>query len=117
LLSTKKNYWLLNFKNDYLSLCIFQDGQNAASLTLAEQYIGAFKKLAKTNNTMILPSNPGDVNGFVAQALAVYNHVSHSNQTTKSSENAKGVGACLNAKNVEYKELQEDKNSVKMNIE
>ncbi|XP_017013531.1 stomatin-like protein 2, mitochondrial [Drosophila takahashii] len=93
------------------------DGQNAASLTLAEQYIGAFKKLAKTNNTMILPSNPGDVNGFVAQALAVYNHVSHSNQANKSSENVKGVGACLNAKNVEYKELQEDKNSVKMNIE
>lgn len=93
------------------------DGQNAASLTLAEQYIGAFKKLAKTNNTMILPSNPGDVNGFVAQALAVYNHVSHSNQATKSSENVKGVGACLNAKSVEYKELQEDKSSVKMNID
>ncbi|XP_022224013.1 stomatin-like protein 2, mitochondrial [Drosophila obscura] len=94
------------------------DGKNAASLTLAEQYIGAFKKLAKTNNTMILPSNAADVNGFVAQALAVYNHVSSSNQSSiESSAHVKNVGSCLNANNIEYNQINDEKKSVKMNIE
>ncbi|XP_068145529.1 stomatin-like protein 2, mitochondrial [Drosophila tropicalis] len=93
------------------------DGKNAASLTLAEQYISAFKKLAKSNNTMILPSNPGDVTGFVAQALSVYNHVSNSNQQMLDSTNCQNAGTRLNPNKVEYNELNEDKNAVKMNIE
>lgn len=52
-----------------------QNGQNAASLSIAEQYVRAFNKLAKTNNTMILPSNPADVPNMVAQAMAIYQHV------------------------------------------
>uniref|UniRef100_A0A1B0A990 Band 7 domain-containing protein n=1 Tax=Glossina pallidipes TaxID=7398 RepID=A0A1B0A990_GLOPL len=51
-------------------------GKNAASLTLAEQYISAFKHLAKTNNTLILPSNAGDISSLVTQALSVYKTVS-----------------------------------------
>lgn len=43
-------------------------GQNAASLSIAEQYIQAFNKLAKTNNTLIIPKNVGDISSFVAQA-------------------------------------------------
>ena len=35
--------------------------------SIAEQYVDAFGKLAKTNNTMILPANSGDVGGMVAQ--------------------------------------------------
>uniref|UniRef100_A0A1A9UJ17 Band 7 domain-containing protein n=1 Tax=Glossina austeni TaxID=7395 RepID=A0A1A9UJ17_GLOAU len=52
------------------------NGKNAASLTLAEQYISAFKHLAKTNNTLILPSNAGDISSLVTQALSVYKTVS-----------------------------------------
>lgn len=44
-----------------------ENGKNAASLSVAEQYVRAFNKLAKTNNTMILPSNPADVSNIVAQ--------------------------------------------------
>ncbi|EDW61171.2 stomatin-like protein 2, mitochondrial [Drosophila virilis] len=88
------------------------EGRNAASLTLAEQYIEAFKKLAKSNNTMILPSNPGDVTGLVAQALAVYNNVS--NQSFELAPQANEN--CLK-KNVEYNSFNEEKNSVKINIE
>ncbi|XP_030376022.1 stomatin-like protein 2, mitochondrial [Scaptodrosophila lebanonensis] len=87
------------------------DGKNAASLTLAEQYIEAFKKLAKSNNTMILPSNPGDVTGFVAQALAVYNQVSNSAQ--HSIESSSQVPNCLDNK----VDLIEEKKSAKMNVE
>lgn len=43
------------------------DAKNAAALSVAEQYINAFNKLAKVNNTLILPSNVGDVSSFVAQ--------------------------------------------------
>ncbi|XP_065367233.1 stomatin-like protein 2, mitochondrial [Calliphora vicina] len=55
------------------------NGKNAASLTLAEQYISAFKHLAKTNNTLILPSNAGDISSLVTQALSVYKTVSSQN--------------------------------------
>lgn len=43
------------------------DARNAAALSVAEQYVKAFNKLAKVNNTLILPSNVGDVSTFVAQ--------------------------------------------------
>ncbi len=41
-------------------------GQEAVSLRIAEQYVQQFGNLAKTNNTMILPSNLSDVGGTVA---------------------------------------------------
>jgi hypothetical protein len=44
-----------------------ENGQNAAALAVAEKYVGAFGNLAKTNNTLILPANTGDVSSMVAQ--------------------------------------------------
>jgi len=41
-------------------------GKEAVNLRVAEQYIGEFGNLAKTNNTMIIPSNMGDIAGTVA---------------------------------------------------
>jgi regulator of protease activity HflC (stomatin/prohibitin superfamily) len=46
-------------------------GMNAANLKVAELYIGAFDKLAKTNNTLIIPSNMSDMAGLVASAMTV----------------------------------------------
>ena len=43
------------------------NGSNAASLAVAEKYVSAFQELARTNNTLILPSNTGDVSSMVAQ--------------------------------------------------
>lgn len=48
------------------------NGQNAASLAVAEKYVQAFQELARTNNTIILPANAGDVSGMVAQAMTIY---------------------------------------------
>lgn len=48
-------------------------GAEAANLKVAVQYIEAFANLAKTNNTIILPSNLADVAGFVASAMTVLN--------------------------------------------
>jgi regulator of protease activity HflC (stomatin/prohibitin superfamily) len=46
-------------------------GMSAANLTIAEKYVGAFENLAKTNNTLIIPSNLSDVAGLVASAMTV----------------------------------------------
>jgi regulator of protease activity HflC (stomatin/prohibitin superfamily) len=46
-------------------------GLQAANLKVAELYIGAFANLAKTNNTMIVPSNLADVSSIVASAMTV----------------------------------------------
>ena len=39
---------------------------------MAEDYVKAFGNLARSSNTVLLPSNPGDVSGMVTQAMAIY---------------------------------------------
>ncbi len=46
-------------------------GMSAANLKIAEKYIEAFQGLAKTNNTLIIPSNLADIAGLVASAMTV----------------------------------------------
>jgi regulator of protease activity HflC (stomatin/prohibitin superfamily) len=52
-----------------------ENGLNAVNLRIAEQYLSEFGKLAKQNNTMILPSNLTDVAGIVATATSVFSEV------------------------------------------
>ncbi|XP_045483662.1 stomatin-like protein 2, mitochondrial [Harmonia axyridis] len=61
-------------------------GPNAASLTIAEQYVAAFNKLAKSSNTLILPSNVGDVPTLVTQALTTYSTICKTQASTNSVE-------------------------------
>lgn len=49
-----------------------KNGMDAVNLRIAEQYLGEFGKLAKENNTMILPSNLTDIAGVVATATKVF---------------------------------------------
>ena len=60
-------------------------GEKAVALRLAEQYIEAFSKLAKTTNTVLLPEKTGDMGSMVAQALAVFNTIQK--QVSASEEN------------------------------
>jgi regulator of protease activity HflC (stomatin/prohibitin superfamily) len=46
-------------------------GMSAANLKVAEKYIEAFDNLARTNNTLIIPSNLSDIAGLVASAMTV----------------------------------------------
>lgn len=48
-----------------------KNGIDAVNLRVAEQYIGEFGKLAKVNNTMIIPSNMSDISGLIATAMSV----------------------------------------------
>ncbi|XP_033831857.1 stomatin-like protein 2, mitochondrial isoform X2 [Periophthalmus magnuspinnatus] len=49
-----------------------QNGNAAASLSVAEQYVLAFSNLAKESNTILLPTNTGDISGMVTQAMSIY---------------------------------------------
>ena len=46
-------------------------GADAVNLKVAEQYVAAFGQLAKTNNSIIVPANLGDISGLIATAMQV----------------------------------------------
>lgn len=46
-------------------------GGDAVNLKVAQQYVDAFAQLAKTNNSIIVPTNISDVSGFIASAMQV----------------------------------------------
>lgn len=48
-----------------------QGGSDAVNLKVAEQYVSAFEKLAKTNNSIIVPSNLSDIGGLIAGAMKI----------------------------------------------
>uniref|UniRef100_A0A914DX47 Band 7 domain-containing protein n=1 Tax=Acrobeloides nanus TaxID=290746 RepID=A0A914DX47_9BILA len=63
---------------DNLSASLEHSGAGAAaSFVTADNYVKAFSNLAKTNNTVIIPSNPADVGSMVAQAMTIYKQVAN----------------------------------------
>ncbi|KAL2100460.1 hypothetical protein ACEWY4_004854 [Coilia grayii] len=58
-----------------------QNGNAAASYSVAEQYVSAFSNLAKQSNTVLLPSNTGDISSMVTQAMSIYGTLSKQNQS------------------------------------
>nr|WP_314545378.1 stomatin-like protein [uncultured Massilia sp.] len=46
-------------------------GIDAVNLRVAEHYVDAFGKLAKTNNSIIVPADLGDMSGLIASALQI----------------------------------------------
>lgn len=53
-------------------------GSQAVNLRIAEQYVEEFGKLAKTNNTLIIPNNLSDVGGMVAGLAKVLDSANQS---------------------------------------
>ena len=49
-------------------------GQDAANLDVAKKYLDQFGKLAKENNTMIVPANLADVSSMVATVMSTLDH-------------------------------------------
>ncbi len=52
-----------------------QGGINAVNMQLAQQYLTEFGKMAKTNNTMIIPSDLANVAGILKAATSVIKEV------------------------------------------
>ncbi|MFK7760999.1 MAG: SPFH domain-containing protein [Candidatus Midichloriaceae bacterium] len=50
-------------------------GTEAVSMKLAQQYIEAFQKIAKDGNTIIIPSEVGNIGSMVAQATTIFDQV------------------------------------------
>jgi regulator of protease activity HflC (stomatin/prohibitin superfamily) len=50
-----------------------EGGMNAVNLRIAEQYLTEFGKLAKTNNTMIVPADLSDIAGILSSVTSVLN--------------------------------------------
>lgn len=50
-------------------------GREAIELKVAEQYVDAFKNLAKSSTSILLPANAGDAGSMVAQALTVFDTI------------------------------------------
>ena len=48
-----------------------EGGEMAANLRVAEQYVKEFGNLAKESNTMLIPSNMGDMAGMIATAMSI----------------------------------------------
>ncbi|RSZ60344.1 paraslipin [Massilia atriviolacea] len=46
-------------------------GQDAVNLKVAEQYVDAFSELARTNNSIIVPANLGEMSGLIASAMHI----------------------------------------------
>jgi regulator of protease activity HflC (stomatin/prohibitin superfamily) len=46
-------------------------GHDAVNLKVAEQYVHAYGELAKTNNSIIVPANLGEMSGLIASAMQI----------------------------------------------
>ncbi len=55
-------------------------GQGAANLPVAEQYMTEFGKLAKTSNTLVIPSNASDLAGMVTTAMSAFEKMGESSK-------------------------------------
>lgn len=50
-----------------------QGGMTAVNLQVADKYIAAFQELARTNNTLIVPANMGDMTSLISSAMKIVN--------------------------------------------
>lgn len=60
-----------------------QGGMTAVNLQIAEKYVEAFSNLAKTGNTLIVPSNLGDMSTLVSSAMQIVKSQSPANPPVK----------------------------------
>ncbi len=58
-------------------------GSEAVSMSIAQQYIEAFQKLAKDSNTLIIPSEVGNIGAMTAQAMSIFDQMKLSKKTIK----------------------------------
>ncbi|MFO7816663.1 MAG: SPFH domain-containing protein [Thermodesulfobacteriota bacterium] len=56
-------------------------GRDAANLRVAEQYVAEFGKLAQKSNTLVIPSNVGDLAGMVTTAMSAFDKMKKTPET------------------------------------
>lgn len=81
----------------------YKNGYNAATLSLAEQYVNAFSNLAKQSNTVIIPANTNDAVSMVSQAMSIFKTLS--NSLDKNAVGEKGLSSSIESKESEIKDF------------
>jgi regulator of protease activity HflC (stomatin/prohibitin superfamily) len=57
-----------------------QGGEAAVSMKIAENYIEAFKELAKEGTTIIVPATTSDASSMISQALTIFDNIKSKKQ-------------------------------------
>lgn len=78
---------------------------DAAAFLIAEQYVKAFSNIARTNNTLIIPSDASNINKMVAQAFQMYKTMS---VATQSNDKATLANATTDLRHDSLTELDND---------
>lgn len=60
-------------------------GQNAVSLRIAEQYVGAYAQLAKQGTAIVVPGGTGDIGSMIASAMGIYKTINETNSQSQST--------------------------------
>ena len=71
---------------DIAKSIIAEGGINAVNLRIAEQYLTEFGKLAKTNNSMIVPADLSDIAGILSSITSVLNKTQISDHSKQMGE-------------------------------
>ena len=50
-------------------------GEHAAALRVAEQWVGAWKEMARQSNTIVVPADPGNASAMVSTAMSIFKQV------------------------------------------
>ena len=58
-------------------------GTEAVSMNIAKQYIDAFQKLAQNSNTLIIPSEAGNISAMTAQAMSIFDQMKSNMKSIK----------------------------------
>ncbi len=58
-------------------------GSDAVSMSIAQKYIEAFQKIAKDSNTVIIPSEIGNIGSMTAQAISIFDQIKSNNKVSK----------------------------------
>lgn len=57
------------------ALTLSPGGEKAAALRIAEQWVGAWKEMARTSNTLVVPANASDASAMITTAMSIYRHI------------------------------------------
>lgn len=60
-------------------------GEKAAALRVAEQWVGAWKEIARQTNTVVVPANPSDASTMVATAMSIFRQMGGAGEPFGSS--------------------------------
>lgn len=81
-------------------------GSDAVTLRIAEQYVDAFRQVAKESTTMLLPSSANDPATMISQAMGIYKNLSRDRQGVSGTSNSEGISGKSSTATVSEEEAE-----------